>query len=216
MVINDRRKAIFIHIPKTGGISVERSIHKALGGDEKIKYGQLINQPPKIEQNIPALGLHSALRDYRRYFGQEINDFYIFSIVRNPWRRMVSHYEYLVTTMFNRRVDTYNQLDFPKFVQVYKTRLLAYSLPYGYDTFLKDDYGTQLNKVIKLENINEDLPIVGDEIKLEITEVLHMNPTNPKQKEHSNWKDYYNPGLRDRVYKMFENDIKKYNYEFDE
>jgi hypothetical protein len=216
MVINDRRKVIFIHIPKTGGVSVERSIHKALGGDEKIPYGQLINQPPKIEQSIPGLGLHSMLKDYRRYFGQEINDFYIFSIVRNPWRRMVSHYEYLISTMFNRRVNAYNRLDFPKFVQVYKTKLLAYSLLEGYDTFLKDDYSTQLNKVIKLENINEELPIIGDEIKLEITEVLHMNPTNPNQKEHKNWRDYYNPGLRDRVYKMFENDIKKYNYEFDE
>jgi hypothetical protein len=73
-----------------------------------------------------------------------------------------------------------------------------------------------LNKVIKLENINEELPIVGDDIKLEIKEVLHMNSTDPKNKEHENWKDYYNPGLIDRVYKMFEKDIKKYNYEFNE
>jgi len=216
MVVNDIRKVIFIHIPKTGGVSVERSIHKALGGEERIPYGQLIFQPPKREEMIPALGLHSTLRDYRRYFGQGINDFYIFSIVRNPWRRMVSHYEYLVSPMFNRRVHENSKLDFPQFVQVYKTKLLAYNLPDGYDSFLVDDYGTQLNRVIKLENINEELPVVGNEIKLEIKEVLHMNPTDPKNKEHQNWKDYYNPGLKDRVYKMFKNDIEKYNYEFDE
>ena len=93
--------------------------------------------------------------------------------------------------------------------------MLGYTL-HGYKDFLEDNHGSKVNRVIKLENINEELPIVGNEIKLEIKEVLHMNPTDEKNKEHKNWKDYYNPGLRDRVYKMFKNDIEKYNYEFDE
>lgn len=216
MVIEDNlRKVIFIHIPKTGGVSVERSIHKALGGPDKIPYGQLINKPPIPERMAPPLFLHSTMRDYRRYYLTEIEDFYIFSIVRNPWRRLVSHYEYLIKPGFNKRMSEKDQIDFPKFVQVYQTRLLGYTI-HGYKDFLEDDHGTKINRVIKLENINEELPSVGDDIKLEINEVLHMNSTDPKQKEHSNWKDYYNPGLIDRVYKIYKEDIEKYNYEFDE
>lgn len=215
MVINDSRKVIFIHIPKCGGVSVERSIHKALGGPDVINYRNLIFLPPKPEINSGPLGLHSTMKDYKRYFGNELSNFYIFSIVRNPWRRLVSHYEYLIKPGFNKRVDVYNRLDFSKFVQVYKTRLLGYTI-HGYKDFLEDDYGSKLNRVIKLENINTDLPSVGDDIKLEITEVLHMNSTDPKLKEHSNWKDYYNPGLRNIVYNMYKDDIIKYNYEFDE
>jgi hypothetical protein len=213
MVIDDRRKVIFIHIPKCGGISVERTIHKALGGNDKIPYPQLIRRNPK--EGRGALGLHSTLKDYRRYYSSDINDFYIFSFVRNPWRRMTSHYEFLVKQMYNKRVNKKDVLSFPEFVQVFQTRLLAFSI-HSYDEYLRDDYNTKVNFVGKLENIEEDLRKVGDDIKLEITEVLHMNQTDPKLKEHKNWKDYYNPGLKDRVYNIFKSDIEKYNYEFDE
>ncbi len=216
MVINDRRKVIFIHIPKTGGISVEKSIHKALGGDDYILYKNLINIPSKYEdKKNKGLFLHSTMKDYRRYYGTDISNFYIFSIVRNPWRRLVSHYEYLIKPGFNKRINDENEMDFSQFIQIYQTRLLGYTL-HGYKDFLEDDYGTQLNRVIKLESINDDLPIVGDEIKLEIKEVLHMNPTDEKLRDHENWKDYYNPGLRDRVYKLYKDDIEKYGYEFEE
>lgn len=216
MVIEDRRKVIFIHIPKCGGVSIERSIHKALGGNDAIAYNQLIRRMPRPDvKTCTGLSLHSTLRDFRRYYGSSLNDFYIFSFVRNPWRRMVSHYEYLVKDMFNRRIHENNRMDFSQFVQVYRSKLLGYSI-HGYKDFLEDDYGTSLNFVGKLENINEDLPKVGMDIKLEISEVLHMNSTNPELKEHQNWRDYYNPGLRDMVWKLYKEDIEKYNYEFDE
>ena len=218
MVINDsRRKAIFVHIPKTGGVSVERSIHKALGGDEYIFYAQIIRVHPREGvKTCQGLNLHSTLKDYRRYYGNSINDFYKFSIVRNPWRRMVSHYEYLLIPGWNKRMNEVNKMSFPQFVQISKTHQLAYSMPNGYKEFLKDDYGTEMDFVFKLENINEDLPKAGLGFKLEIEDVLHMNSTQDIHKEHDNWKDYYNPGLRDIVYQIHKEDIEKYGYEFEE
>ncbi len=218
MVINeDRRKAIFVHIPKTGGVSVERSIHKALGGDDYIAYQKLIRVLPRENvKTCRGLGLHSTLRDYRRYYGPLVNDFYKFSIVRNPWRRMVSHYEYLLIPGWNKRMNEKNKMTFSQFIQISKTHQLGYSMPTGYDEFLADDYSTEMDYVFKLENINEDLPKVGLGCKLEITDVLHFNSTNAELKEHDNWRDYYNPGLRDLVYKIYEKDIKKFDYEFEE
>jgi hypothetical protein len=218
MVINDdRRKVIFIHIPKCGGISIENTIHKELGGDSFISRNQLINLPPKQDnKEYTKLYLHSTLSDYKKYIGnEEIKDFYIFSFVRNPWRRMVSHYEYLIKQMYNKSINENDILTFPSFVQVYKTNILMYSFK-SYDYYLKDDKIEKINFIGKLENINEDLKKVGDDIKMEIKEVLHMNQTDPILKEHENWRDYYNPGLKDIVYKTFKYDIEKYNYEFDE
>ena len=218
MVIDDeRRKVIFVHIPKTGGVSVERSIHKALGGNDEIAYGKMIRVLPRPDvKTCRGLALHSTMKDFRRYYEDRFPEFYKFSIVRNPWRRMVSHYEYLMSPMWNNRVHESNKMDFPTFIQTWKTNLLAYSMVDGYDTFLDDGRGTELDRVIKLENINEDLPKVGLDIRLEITDVLHMNPTEEKHKEHKNWKDYYNPGLRDMVQKIYKDDIIRYNYEFEE
>lgn len=218
MVIDDdRRKMIFVHIPKCGGVSVERSIHKALGGNDTIIYSKLIRVLPRRHvKNCRGLTLHSTMKDFRRYYENRFPEFYKFSIVRNPWRRMVSHYEYLMNPMWNKRISEKDKMNFPTFIQVWKTNLLAYSMINGYKSFLDDERGTELDYVGKLEHINEDLPKIGLDIKLEILDVLHMNSTDEKNKEHDNWKDYYNPGLRDRVYKIYKEDIEKYNYEFEE
>ena len=218
MVINDdRRKAIFIHIPKCGGVSVERSIHKALGGNDVINYNNIIRIPSNKDiPNSLGLGLHSNLSDFRRHYGREnINDFYIFSIVRNPWRRMVSHYEYLTKAMFNKRVEENHRLSFNSFIQVYESKILAYSMQ-GYDHYLDDDGRSHVDFVGKLENIDEDIKTIGLGMKLEIPEVLHMNATDPTLKEHENWRDYYNPWTKNKVAEIFKEDIEKYNYEFDE
>jgi len=215
MVIDDnRRKVIFIHIPKCGGVSIEKTIHKELGGEDAIIYNKLIRIPGDPNDNHgDGLLLHSVMSDYRRHYGSRISEFYIFSFVRNPWRRMVSHYEYLVKQMYNKRVYEKNIITFPEFLQIYKTNLLTYSI-HGYDEFIQDRYGTPINFVGKLENIEEDLRKVGNDIKLEIKEILHMNQTDSGLKEHEDWRDYYNPGLRDRVYNIFKDDIEKYEYEF--
>jgi hypothetical protein len=216
MVVDDRRKVIFIHIPKCGGISIERSIHKALGGDDFIAYNNLIRRPPRPNiKTCSGLSLHSTLKDYRRYYGKNINDYYIFSFVRNPWRRMVSHYEYLIKNMFNKRLHEQNKMDFSQFVQISQTKILQYSI-HGYKDYLEDDYQTKLNFIGKLENINEDLPKIGVDIKLDIPEVLHMNQTDLKIKDYINWRDYYNPRLKNIVYNIFKEDIIKYEYEFEE
>jgi len=215
MVINDnRRKAIFIHIPKCGGVSIERSIHKALGGDEAAAYVQLIRRPPNPDNvKCKGLTLHSTLSDFRRYYGDDINNFFIFSVVRNPWRRMVSHWEYLTKQMYNKRVDTQHALSFSSFVQIYESKILGYSIQ-GYKDFLEDDGRCSVNYVAKLENIKRDIKEIEKRMRLEIPEILHMNQTDPSLKEHQDWRDYYNPWTKNKVYEIFKDDIEKYEYEF--
>jgi len=215
MVINDnRRKAIFIHIPKCGGVSIEKSIHKALGGDDVAAYVQLIRRPPNPD-NIQCKGLflHSTLSDFRRYYGNDIDNFFIFSVVRNPWRRMVSHWEYLTKQMYNKKVEAQHALSFTSFIQVYESKMLGYSMQ-GYKDFLEDDGRSNVNYVARLENIKTDIKEIEKGMKLEIPEILHMNQTDPSLKEHKDWRDYYNPWTKNKVYEIFKADIEKYEYEF--
>ena len=218
MVINNkRRKVIFIHIPKCGGISIEDSIHKSLGGDAVITRPKLIIQPPRTDDDTcKGLSLHSTMYDYSRYFKENIDEFYIFTFVRNPWRRMVSHWEYLINEGYNKIINEKDKLTFSKFVQMYKSGVLTYTHESGYDYYLKDRKRTKLNFVGKLENINEDLIKVGVDIKIEIKDVLHKNITLPNVKLHKNWVDYYNPRTKDIVYELFKNDIINFGYEFEE
>jgi len=216
MVIDNERKAIFIHIPKTGGVSVEQTIHKSLGGDNVITMHKLIHKPPRIDvDTCNGLHLHSTLYDYKRYYGDRINDFYIFTFVRNPWRRMVSHWEFMITDGYNYNVSEKDKLDFSKFVQIYGSGILIYATQ-GYKSYITEYQNLKPNFIGKLENINEDMLKVANDLQLDITEVIHANPTSIDSKLHQNWRDYYNPRTKDIVYNIFKEDIEKYNYEFGE
>ena len=67
----DRKKIIFIHIPKTAGKSVE----KAIG----------------VRGSV-----HLLYREYEAIIGDRISNYDCFSVVRNPYTRLVSAYAYLI------------------------------------------------------------------------------------------------------------------------
>ena len=115
--------------------------------------------------------------------------------------------------MYNKRVDTQHALSFSSFVQIYESKILGYSIQ-GYKDFLEDDGRCSVNYVAKLENIKRDIKEIEKRMRLEIPEILHMNQTDPSLKEHQDWRDYYNPWTKNKVYEIFKDDIEKYEYEF--
>jgi hypothetical protein len=75
-MINHKYKFIFLHIPRTGGTSIE----KALFGQDW--WG--VHPPSKH------LTAHMAKQIYAPYW----QDYFKFTFVRNPWDRMVSMLKY--------------------------------------------------------------------------------------------------------------------------
>lgn len=67
----DKYKCIFIHVPKTAGVSVAKS---------------LLGKPT----------VHWSALNCRLIFGKEdFNNYFKFSFVRNPFTRLISAYEFL-------------------------------------------------------------------------------------------------------------------------
>ncbi|MCS3950923.1 sulfotransferase family protein [Salinibacter ruber] len=67
----DDKECIFLHIPKAAGLSITYSL-----------FGQMT-------------GGHTTAREYRRIFGRDFNRYYKFTVVRNPYSRVVSAYTFL-------------------------------------------------------------------------------------------------------------------------
>jgi chondroitin 4-sulfotransferase 11 len=91
MPISHSLQAIFVHIPKTAGTSVEAAL--GMHGDKAdIGIRPYFNQRPDAEhlyggnlQHMTAARLRTVLQDdvrFKRYFK--------FAVVRNPWERLVS------------------------------------------------------------------------------------------------------------------------------
>lgn len=76
MLISDSRKVLFVHVPKTGGVSVEETVKEAC--------------PDARKARVP-IGRHATLGKIIKHEPQVI-DYWTFGFVRNPWARMVSWY----------------------------------------------------------------------------------------------------------------------------
>lgn len=66
----DEMECIFVHVPKAAGISVTRAL---FGG---------------------GVG-HKSIYEYREIFGEDFHEYFKFTVVRNPFSRVVSAYEFL-------------------------------------------------------------------------------------------------------------------------
>ena len=83
MVWDVDKKLLFIHIPKTGGTTIEDNMETMNKPLFKGGYGVL----RKVVYQ------HFDYKDYTKFFGIEMfNDFIKFSVVRNPYDRIISEY----------------------------------------------------------------------------------------------------------------------------
>ncbi|HEV2798839.1 MAG TPA: sulfotransferase family 2 domain-containing protein, partial [Nocardioides sp.] len=85
MLISDDQKVLFVHVPKTGGVSVEDTVKEAC---------------PDARKASKKIGRHATLGKILRN-EPDLVDYWTFGFVRNPWARMVSLYS--IISAWDRR-----------------------------------------------------------------------------------------------------------------
>ncbi len=191
----DDKKAIFIHIPKCAGVSINQAIFGNLAGG------------------------HTTLDHYLKIFEPHcINSYFKFTIVRNPWDRLVSAYFFLKKGGFREKDrDWFNDelssfTDFDDFVKSWVNKQNIWK-----EDHFRPQYHYMLDKRRKipldfvgfLENLNDDFTYITK--KIGITCCLH---TSNKSK-HKNYQDYYNDETKEIIREVYSEDIKMLGYNFD-
>ncbi|MEL6644372.1 MAG: sulfotransferase family 2 domain-containing protein [Pseudomonadota bacterium] len=111
MIISRGRSYVFVHIPKTGGTALTIALEDRAKADDV-----LIGDTPKarrrkrrLEAMTPAgrLWKHSRLSDIDGVVSpDELDEMLVFTLVRNPWDRMVSYYHWLKAQTFRHPAVT--------------------------------------------------------------------------------------------------------------
>ena len=181
---------IFIHINKTAGTSV----------------GKAIGLPVKD---------HLTAREVIARIGRDQWDTaYKFTLVRNPWDKVVSHYEYR-RKKDKTKIATRN-MPFSEWVR--KTYgepkdSFYYNNPRSFQPqveWLKDNEGRiTIDFVGKFESINTDFKQIQSAIGLD-TELPHLNAS-----KRARYQSYYNDETRDIVERWFHEDISVFGYNFE-
>lgn len=181
---SDTLQFIFVHIYKTGGTSVEHALRQ---------YAHLPNVKHQVAHKI------------RRNLGEEKFDKYFkFSIVRNPWDRMVSTYFYRL-----KRRYTSSDVTFEEFVRDFDQHERAVHFRFSQTKWLYDADGKLLmDRVLRFENLPKGFKGVCRKLKVGAA-LPHINKSN-----HKSYKSYYTPELRKLVAKRYQDDIENFGYSF--
>ncbi len=180
---------IFIHINKTGGISL----------------GECLELPFKMhftaEEVIESIGL------------KKWNQALSFSIVRNPFDKVVSHYFYRVLT--NQTGLGSEEIGFQEWV---KKCYGPSKDPYLYDQpkmfqpqldWLRHDGRIAVNMILKFEKLNSDYKKIKELLGLSM-DLPHKNKSS---RDH--YKNYYDHETWEIVADWFKEDIKYFGYDLE-
>jgi hypothetical protein len=188
-----KNRVIFTHIPKAAG----SSIGIGLIGHDKVGHYPL--------KYLKAL--------YPKYF----NDFYKFTVVRNPWDRLVSAFFYLNQGGKGKWDSSWvakvglKGISFNDFVMKWLNEKSIYSFIHFVPqvNFVCDRNGNNLvDLIIKLEFLNDGLNVLKDKTGIELT----VGSANKSQRK--GYHDYFTPEMVERVRELYKEDIEFFNYEY--
>lgn len=207
-IISSQNNFLFIHIPKTGGISL-KNVLEAYGENLNNVNGlgtYLVKNYPDYYFDKGSFA-HAPAHHIKAFLGDSNWDkLFKFAVIRNPWERMVSAYSYMHQTPNNKRHKIIQYMSFSDFI-----RIFCEKLPYGVSHLFTDE----TNSVI-LDNIYrlEDLPVHISQILTlcgidETIPIPHLNKS-----KNQDYRTYYSNTDAERVAKACRLEILIGDYKF--
>lgn len=216
MILSRGRRYIFVHIPKTGGTAMALALEGRAKSDDI-----LIGDTPKAVkrrgrlkgvETAGRLWKHSTLADIEGLVSrEEMDDFLIFTLVRNPWDRMVSYYHWLKEQSFDHpAVALARDLRFADFLRHPQTVASVKATPNG--SYLRDGSGRErAGHFVRIEHFAEDFAPVAAHLGFDVV----LDRVNESARDRD-WRGYYDAALADHVRDICAEDIARFGYSFEE
>ena len=198
---NDKHKFIFIHIPKTGGTSIEKVFKKQIKNNRK----------------------HLTFFQYENELKSEIEKYFIFSVIRNPWDKLVSYWKY---RQGKRHAPIDGKLtrfdDWLKFIsslnlddlhgKTEKSNIPDFrmGLDLQFNSLINKQNKINVN-LVRFENLQNDFNTICDKIGIKRHHLPHKNKSR-----HKHYTGYYNEKTKQIVAEKYAKDIEYFNYKFGE
>lgn len=215
MIISRGRSYIFVHIPKTGGTSLALALEsRAMRDDLMLGDTPKALKRRKKLKSVEARGRlwkHSTLADIEGLVSaEEIGQMLCFTLVRNPWDRMVSYYHWLKVQSFEHpAVGVARTLGFAEFL-----RAPAVTGPFKanpYSSYMRRSDGQVSHLLyIRLEQFEQDARPLFEHLGFEISLPRENQSTRARD-----YRSYYTAEDVQVVAEICSEDIAAFGYQFD-
>ena len=208
-MISHKHKFIFVHVPKTGGTSIEALFY-----------------PPRRPWKTSYVGFHgwddknkiwmqhATIQQVNDLYMGDLSEYFKFGFVRNPWDRAVSDWMLFQTKTYRTSEPFVNYLNV---MGVFKRMLKPVESDYRADhilpqcDFLFDSENRPVDFIGRFENLQEDFNTVCDKIGIPRQQLPHKHKT-----KHKHYTEYYDDETREIVAEKYAKDIEYFGYEFGE
>lgn len=210
-MVSHKYKCIFVHIPKTGGQSIESVFLHRHGLTWADRHPLLLRKNDDLERGPERLA-HMTISEYLKYnyVSQQFFDKYFkFAVVRNPWDRLVSEYAFR-----QRRGEIRSGRTFKSWVSKlgkFKAVDIERHIKPQYD-YIHDTSGKLLVDYIgKFENYGFSFNFICDRLSMYDCVLPHKNKS-----VHAHYTEYYDQDTVDLVSEVYAKDIELFKYKYGE
>lgn len=215
MIISRGRGYVFVHIPKTGGTSMALALEARAKKDDI-----LIGDTPKAVRRrkrleaLPTSGRlwkHARLTDIDQILTpEEVKEMFVFTLVRNPWDRMVSYYAWLREQSFDHLAVTLaKKYPFSEFLARPETAQVMLAERFGDYVTDKDGF-ERCDAFVRLEHLDEDLPKVEARLGIPLAPLPHENRSD----RPADYRNAYSKADALRLAHLCAADINRFGYSF--
>ncbi len=209
-------QCIFVHIPRTGGSSIERLLWPAKEDRNEKNLWMGFTDPYHNKYQTGGLQ-HLLASQIRREVGEEtFRRFFKFAFVRNPWDKTVSQYLYMKRRKDLRAFigmaehDSFNHY----LTLIAAKKHVQWEAQYR---FIYSETGRQLVDFVgRFEHFRRDLQEVLERLGIRtrilgvpVKRIPHLNRSVRRP-----YREYYDCEARERVRDMYRRDIELFGYRF--
>lgn len=182
-MISHHDKCLFVHVPKCAGQSIENFFLERIGLDWK-KRAPLLLRPNDVPELGPPRLAHLKADEYvdKKWMTQgQFDEYFKFTVVRNPWDRVASFYRF-------RGFDRFSS--FPTFVRKHlpdQMRNKAWFFCPQAEYVLDREKRVLVDFVGRFETLAEDFATVCRHLGIPEARLPHVNTSRTARSGLKNW-----------------------------